>query len=94
MTIEQREGATWLRLRVQPRAPRTEIVGEHDGALRIRVAAPPVDGEANHELVRFIAKKLRIAPSRVSIVSGEAGRNKRIRIDGVGADTVRDALGL
>ena len=94
MTVEEREGAVWLRVRVQPRASRSEIAGEHDGALRVRVAAPPVDGKANRELERFLAKKLRVPPSRVSVVAGERGKNKLIRIDGVDESAVRDALGL
>lgn len=94
MEIEQRAGAVRLRVRVQPRASRTEIAGEHDGALKIRIAAPPVEGEANRELVRFVAKTLGVAASRVSLVSGAAGRTKLLEIAGVDAATARAAFGI
>jgi uncharacterized protein len=81
--VEGFEGGVRIRVRVQPRASRTEIVGEHDGALRIRVAAPPVEGEANAELVRFLAKRLGVVKSRVRIVAGETGRSKTVEVDGV-----------
>jgi uncharacterized protein len=94
MTIElaEREGAVHLRVRVQPRAARTELAGEHEGALRIRLAAPPVDGEANAELTRFVAKQIGIAASRVRIAHGQRGRSKVVAIDGVDVATVRRAL--
>jgi uncharacterized protein (TIGR00251 family) len=77
---------------VQPRASKTELAGLHDGLLRIRLAAPPVDGAANAALVVFIADKLGIAKSRVRIVSGLTGRRKVVRIDGVTAEAVAGAL--
>ena len=73
---------------MQPRASRTELAGEWQGALRIRVAAPPVEGEANDELVRFLAKRLGIARGSVHILSGETGRSKLVHIDGVDASAV------
>lgn len=77
---------------VQPRASKTELAGLHAGLLRIRLAAPPVDGAANAALVVFIADKLGIAKSRVQIVSGLTGRRKVVRIDGVTAAAVAAAL--
>jgi uncharacterized protein (TIGR00251 family) len=90
--FEQRNESVRVRIRVQPRASRTEIVGEHDGALKVRVAAPPVDGAANEELVRFIAKRMGVAQSRVRVTTGETGRSKVIEIDGVDVHSVRTAL--
>jgi uncharacterized protein (TIGR00251 family) len=90
--FEQRNESVRVRIRVQPRASRTEIVGEHDGALKVRVAAPPVDGAANEELVRFIAKRMGVAQSRVRVTTGETGRSKVIEIDGVDVHSVRMAL--
>lgn len=81
-----------IRIRVQPRASRTEVVGEHDGALKVRVAAPPVDGAANGELIRYLAKTLGIARSRVRVLSGVSGRMKVIEIDEIEASVVRRAL--
>jgi uncharacterized protein len=90
--LEGFEGGVRIRVRVQPRSSRTEIVGEHDGALRIRVAAPPVDGEANAELVRFLAKRLGVAKSRVRIVAGETGRLKTVEVEGVTAEAAHAVL--
>lgn len=63
---------------VIPNASKTEIVGWHEGALKIRLAAPPVDGKANEELCRFLAKSLGVAPSLVEIEKGMSGKRKRI----------------
>ena len=59
---------------------KSEIVGEHDGALKGRIASPPVDGAANAELIKLFAKKFRVAKSDITIVSGETSKNKRIKI--------------
>jgi hypothetical protein len=90
--IEGRPGVVRIRVRAQPRASRTEITGEREGALRIRVAAPPVEGEANAALIRFIAKRLGIAPSRVRLISGETGRQKTFEVQDLDPATVRAAL--
>ena len=70
-------------VRVIPRSSKAEIVGEHDGALKIKLKSPPVDGEANDELIRFLSKLLSIPRSNIEIVSGETSRSKRIRVSGV-----------
>ena len=72
-------------LLIQPRASKTGIVGEHDGRLKIRLAAPPVDGAANDELVRWLADILGIPKRNVSLISGETGRRKRVRLAGITA---------
>jgi uncharacterized protein len=77
---------------VQPRAGRTELVGLHDGHPKIRLAAPPVDGAANAALIDFVAKRLKIAKSRVRVVGGLASRRKVLEIEGVGPEVVREAL--
>jgi uncharacterized protein (TIGR00251 family) len=77
---------------VQPRASRTIVAGEHDGAIKIRLAAPPVDGAANAALVEFIAERLGIAKSRVRVAAGQTSRRKVIEIDGVTLEAVRAAL--
>ncbi|HVW69208.1 MAG TPA: DUF167 domain-containing protein [Steroidobacteraceae bacterium] len=81
-----------IEIHVQPRASKTEISGVHDGRLRIRLAAPPVDGAANAALVSFIAEKLGIAKSRVQVVKGLASRRKVVRIEGLSAAAVAAAL--
>jgi uncharacterized protein len=67
-------------VRVVPRASRSEIVGMHDGALKVRISAPPVDGAANAELIKLFSKKFGVSKSDITIVSGETSKNKRIKI--------------
>ncbi|MHA7631969.1 DUF167 domain-containing protein [Corallococcus sp. M7] len=74
-----------LTVLVQPRASRTQVVGEHDGQLKIQLAAPPVDGEANAALVEFIAKTLGVPRRQVTLVAGDTSRRKRLRVEGVDA---------
>jgi uncharacterized protein (TIGR00251 family) len=77
---------------VQPRASRTMLAGTHDGCVKIRLAAPPVDGAANAALIEFVADRLGIARSRVRIAAGHASRRKVVEIDGVSADSIIAAL--
>jgi hypothetical protein len=72
-----------LSLLVQPRASRTRVLGEHDGMLKLQLAAPPVDGEANAALVEFLAKLLGVPRRQVSLIAGDASRRKRVSIQGV-----------
>lgn len=69
-----------ISLHIQPGAKRTEIAGRHGGALKIRLAAPPVDGRANASLAAFLAQQLDVPPSRVTLLSGAGSRQKRLRI--------------
>jgi len=77
---------------VQPRATRTAVVGVHGGALRIKVAAPPVDGKANDALRRFVAQALGVPRSRVELIAGAGSRHKRLLISGVTPEVVAEAL--
>jgi len=88
----ERGSAILLVVRVVPRASRDAIDGEWQGALKIRLAAPPVDDRANESLCRFLAAHLNIAPSAVRIVSGEKSRTKRVEIRGVSARQVRELI--
>ena len=78
-----------LDVRVIPRARTTDIGGERDGALVVRLAAPPVDGAANDALIGFFTSALRIPRRAVRIVSGDRGRQKRLAIDGVTLEQIR-----
>ena len=69
-----------LRIRVQPSAGRSKVVGEHGGALKVRVAAPANEGKANAELVRFLAKTLGVSRGSVELVSGERSRDKAVAV--------------
>jgi uncharacterized protein (TIGR00251 family) len=88
----ERDGAVSFKVRVQPRASRTEIAGEHAGALKLRISAPPVDGKANEECRRFLARRLKVAAGAVEIVSGESSREKIIRVHNITAERVRQLL--
>jgi len=93
LDLNEREGSVTIRLRVQPRAPRTEITGEHAGAIKLKVAAPPVDGRANEECRRFLAKLLKVSATSVEIISGDSSRDKVIRVSNISALRVLEALG-
>lgn len=88
---EDAAGVT-LSLVIQPRAGRTAVAGEHGDALKIRLAAPPVDGAANEALVNLLSDSLGVSKSAISIQSGHTGRRKRARIDGVTATQARSLL--
>lgn len=79
-------------IRVVPRASKSELAGEIGGAVKVRVTSPPVDGAANAELVKLFAKTLGVAKSDVRIVSGQTSRTKQIRITGVTAEQLRNAI--
>lgn len=67
-------------VRVIPRASRSEIVGEHHGSLKVKLASPPVDGAANAGLIKLFAKKFSVSKSDIEILGGETSKNKRIKI--------------
>ncbi len=90
--LREEGGAVTLELLVQPRASRTRVVGEHDGRLKLQLAAPPVDGEANAALVEFLAGALRVRKADVEVRRGETGRRKSVRVAGVTAVQVAAAL--
>ena len=77
-----REGQVVFKVQVVPRSSRSEVVGEHNGSLRIKIAAPPVDGAANEELIRVLAKTFKVSRTAVTIVSGQTGKVKQISIKG------------
>ena len=81
-----------LEIRLQPRGGRDQVMGERDGAVLIRIAAPPVDGKANQALIAFVAKTLGLPKGAVTILRGETSRNKVIRVEGRSPADVRAAL--
>lgn len=82
------DGGVELLVLVQPRASRTKVVGEHDGRLKIALAAPPVDGEANAALVEFVSDALDVRKADVRLVDGETSRRKRLIVQGVALEQV------
>ena len=89
-----RMGEVTLRVRVTPRGGRDALAGWQDGVLRVRLVAPPVEGRANEALVRFLAKTLGLPLRDVRLVGGETSREKRLVIEGVGAEELRARLGI
>ncbi len=79
-------------MRLTPRASREEIVGPRDGILAVKVSAPPVEDRANVALRKLIAKAVGIPPSRVEVVRGQKGRDKLLRLQGVGASEAAKRL--
>jgi uncharacterized protein (TIGR00251 family) len=90
--LSEKDGAVSFKVRVQPRASRTGVTGEHAGAVKLRVAAPPVDGKANQECRRFLSKLFGVPRSSVEIVAGETSRDKVIRVRGINIEIARKTL--
>ncbi len=88
--VEERDGAASFSVRVTVRASRNAVEGEWQGALKVRLASPPVEGRANEALRRLLADHLNVPLSAVEIVSGERSRTKRLRIRGVSANRIRE----
>jgi uncharacterized protein (TIGR00251 family) len=78
------ETSTRVRLRVSPGAHRSELVGRHGDGWKVRVTAPPEDGRANDALLDLLAKRLHLPRRSLSIVSGHTGREKVVRLEGIG----------
>lgn len=85
-------GDVLLTLHIQPGAKKTEVAGPHGLALKIRLAAPPVDGKANEALITFLAERLGITKARLSLVSGQASRSKRVAVTAITAAEVEERL--
>jgi uncharacterized protein (TIGR00251 family) len=94
LIVQDTKDGAILTVHIQPRASTTEYVGIHGDAIKIRVAAPPVDGAANDELIRFLARQLSIPTSSVRIRSGASGRHKRVLVKGVAGELVLARLNL
>jgi uncharacterized protein len=85
------DGCT-LRVRIHPGARRNAVAGMHDGALKISLTAPPIEGRANEALIGFLAEALRLPKARVALVAGMTSRSKVLRIEGKSAAEVHAAL--
>ena len=85
-------GALTFTVRAQPRATKSAVVGEVEGALKLKLAAPPIDGAANEELLRFLAKLFTIPRRHISILSGATAKTKIIRIEGLTSEQFETAL--
>lgn len=94
LEIRQSAGYVTFLVRVQPRASRSELAGEWQGALRVRLAEPPLDNRANDALCRFLAARLNVPLAAVRIARGERSRNKRVEISGATVEQVRALAAL
>ena len=92
MKFVEKDGALIFDVRVVPRASKSEIIGEHDGALKVRIASPPVDGAANMELIRVLAKKLGVSRNDIEIISGGTSKNKRIRVTNLSQSKLEELI--
>jgi uncharacterized protein (TIGR00251 family) len=92
LRLTTKDGAVRLEIQAKPRAGKSRIVGVRDGALVVALAAPPVDGAANQELVNVLARALGIAKSAVEIVRGETSKTKLVAVRGLAEDELRQRL--
>ena len=89
---EEADGVSF-EVRVQPRSSKTEICGIHDGALRVRLTSPPVDGAANRQCIELLSRKMKIPKRAVRIASGANARRKRLKVLGMSMKEVKNILG-
>jgi uncharacterized protein (TIGR00251 family) len=94
LIVQDTKDGTILTVHIQPKASTTECVGIHGDAIKIRVAASPVDGAANDALTRFLARQLSTPVTSVQIQSGASGRHKRVLVKGITAHVVMARLNL
>lgn len=85
-------GGVEIAVFAQPRASRSRLVGEHDGRLKVQLAAPPVDGAANDALVALFVEVLELPRRQVGISAGQTGRRKVVRVEGVGLEQVESSI--
>ncbi|HST52369.1 MAG TPA: DUF167 domain-containing protein [Pyrinomonadaceae bacterium] len=91
--LSEEQDALVFPVRVSPRASKSVCAGEHDGALKVRVAAPPVEGAANEELVRFLSREFGVPARDVEIKSGHASKSKVVRVRGATAEQLLSLAG-
>jgi len=92
VSISPNSGETRISLHVYPNAPRSQIVGFSEGVLGVRVAAPPVKGQANRELVAFLSRVLGVGQGSLAIIRGHTSRNKLISVSGLSREEVLKRL--
>ncbi len=88
---EEADGVSF-EVRVQPRSSKMEITGVQDGALRVRLTAPPVEGAANIQCIELLSRKMKVPKRSIRIASGARARRKRLKVLGLGIEEVRDIL--
>ncbi len=81
-----------IALHCQPGAKKTEVQGEHDGRLKLRLAAPPVEGKVNEALIQWLSKTLEIRRANIELLAGDLSRLKRVRVQGLTAEQLKTSL--
>jgi uncharacterized protein (TIGR00251 family) len=81
--IEEIKGGVRLHLFIQPKASRNEVIGPHNGEIKIKLSAPPVDGKANEELVEFLSEIFKIPKRQITLTKGDTNRHKTVELVGV-----------
>lgn len=90
LNFTENDNALIFQIRVIPRSSRSEIVGEYDGALKVKLNSPPVDGAANAELVKLLAKEFDVSCSQIEILSGQTSKLKQVKISGANKNALPD----
>lgn len=90
--VKRESSKTTIRVKVLPRSSRNQIVGQENGAFKVKLTAPPVEGKANKALSDLLTKRLGLPKGSVEIVSGERSRLKSVRIHGLSIEDVKDLL--
>lgn len=88
INYSEKQGLLTFKVRVVPRASASEIAGEHDGALRVRLAAPPVDNAANEELIRILASGFKVSRGAIEITAGHTSKLKQVSVTGIAPEAL------
>jgi uncharacterized protein (TIGR00251 family) len=72
-----------IKIKVEPRSSKSEIVGAYGDALKVKLTSPPVEGKANKELIELLSKKLKVRKKDIEIISGQSSKNKVVKIAGL-----------
>lgn len=92
INFREKDGALIFTVRAAPRASRSEIAGEHDGALKVRLTCPPVDNAANEELIKLLAKEFGVAKSDVEILSGQTSKTKQVAVKNIKPEILKKKI--
>jgi uncharacterized protein len=90
MNFIEKDGAIIFQVRVIPRSSKSEIVGEYDGALKVKLNSPPVDGAANKELIALLAQHFQVSKGVIEIISGQTSKLKQVKISGADKNVLPD----
>ena len=92
MDYNEKNGAIFFNVKAVPKSSKSAIVGEIDGALKIKLKSPPIDGAANAELVKLLSKAFGVSKSEISIIGGETSKNKHLKIENLSAEDFLKSL--